>query len=325
MESEAEGNNNHIHLRQLLGESRSIQALGVHDGLTARIAERAGAEALWASGLTVSLSHAVPDAGILTMSEFLNAARTIESATALPVIADCDTGFGDIHSVVRTVREYEQAGISAVSIEDAAYPRRNSFWGTAHQLMSAEQFAARITLAKAAQKTESFMVIARLESFIAGEGLNEALNRGLLYAQAGADMILVHSKSRDGADVFEFADEWRSLGSPQPLVAVPTRYSSVSVPALEEAGIRLIIWANQITRGAISAMEQVAATLVRDRTPTAIEPDLSSMSDLFDLCGFDEMSAVESAHQELVQKYKRTHASRPSPLVAELRNRNGTL
>jgi phosphoenolpyruvate phosphomutase len=288
-------------LRQMIHDSSSVQVLGVSDGLTARIAHRAGASALWASGLAISVAHGVPDASILTMSEFLDAGRVIDTATPLPVIADCDAGFGDIHSVVRTIREYEKAGIAAVCLEDAEHPKRNSFWGSEHALVPAEQFAAKIHLAKSVQQSKAFMVIARLESFVAGESLEDALKRGMMYAQSGADLILVHSKSKDGADVFSFAEAWRAAGNPRPLVAVPTTYPTIPHETFAEAGFRIVIWANQITRAAVSAMEAAAQILIDNRGSASIEAEIASVSDLFELCSFNKVSEIEQRYHETAQ------------------------
>ena len=188
-------------IRSLFKEKKLIRTIGVYDGLTARISEQKGFDALWASGLCISASHGVPDNSILTMTEFLQTAIQINKSSNLPVIADCDTGYGDINSVLRTAYEYEEAGISAICLEDKLYPKKNSF-SQISQLMNAKEFALRIRLIKTHQSDPDFFVVARIESFVAGLGLEDAIYRGNLYCDMGrADALLIHSKRKDGKEI----------------------------------------------------------------------------------------------------------------------------
>src|SRR5262249_22573465 len=181
-------------LRRLLASPAPIVLAGAHDGLTARLVQEAGFEGVWASGFEISASHGVPDASILTMTETLAAAQQIADAVDIPVVADCDTGFGNAINAIRTVEAFERAGVSGICIEDNVFPKRCSFYpGVKRQLADLDEQALKIRAAVGARASNDFVVIARTEALIAGWGLEEALRRGRAYADAGADAILVPS------------------------------------------------------------------------------------------------------------------------------------
>ena len=268
-------------LRRALEGDRPVRVVGAHDAVTAILGERHGFDALWASGLGISTAHGIPDTSILTMTELLDAAMVMERASSLPVVADCDTGFGGIDNVVRMVRLYERAGIAAVCIEDKQFPKRNSFL-EGHELADPDEFATRVAAAKEAQADPDFVVIARLESLIAGAGLDDALARASAYADAGADAILVHSKARTADEVIAFATRWR-LREPTPLVAVPTTYYEASAGTLAAAGFRVVIYANQALRATIAAVDSALATLAESDSSAELEEQIASIPDVFDL------------------------------------------
>jgi phosphoenolpyruvate phosphomutase len=297
--------------KQLISQAGIVRAIGVNDGLSAILAEQSGFEALWASGLAISASHCVPDASILTMTEFLHAAKVMRNASRLPIVADCDTGFGGVSNVVRMVREYERAGISAVCIEDKEFPKRNSFL-EGHTLADKHEFAAKIRCAKQARATEDFMVIARLESFISGMGLRDALERAQAYAEAGADAILVHSKQRDAGEILEFATEWRHLSINLPLIAVPTTYYNVKLHELETHGYKMVIYANQLLRASVTAMKQVLTELIRTGTTASMEDSIATVREIFSLIGTDELDALEGQYAEFVAESQQGVATVPS-------------
>mgnify|MGYP001346009017 CR=1 FL=1 len=175
-------------LRAALKKSGPLLVAGAHNPLSARLVEEAGFDAIWASGFEISASQAVPDANILTFSENLEIARGIANAVEIPVIADCDSGFGNAVNVIRTIREYEAAGVAGICIEDNIFPKRCSFYsGSRRELVSVEEHAGKIRAAKAAQRDPDTFIIARTEALIAGWGREEALRRARAYADAGAD------------------------------------------------------------------------------------------------------------------------------------------
>ena len=218
-------------LRQMLAGKKIIRVMGAHDALSAKIAESAGFDAVWASGLEISTSRGVPDANILTMTDFLNAAISMNDAIDIPVVADCDTGFGNSNNVIYMVKKYEAAGIAAVCIEDKHFPKVNSFIPGRQELSDVSEFVGKILAAKNAQVDKDFMVIARVEALIAGWGMKEALRRANAYADAGADAILIHSKAGDTHEIAEFMKQW---GNRMPVVVVPTTYYRAKAQELEK-------------------------------------------------------------------------------------------
>ncbi|MFC1590745.1 phosphoenolpyruvate mutase [Candidatus Omnitrophota bacterium] len=280
-------------LRELFLKKGLIRIVGAHDALGAKLAEKHGFHGVWSSGLEISTSHAVPDANILTMTEFLSAAGSMNDAVSLPIIADCDTGYGNSNNVIQMVRKYEAAGIAAVCIEDKHFPKVNSFIPGRQQLASVAEFVGKIMAAKNAQKTEEFMVIARVEALIAGWGMDEALKRAHAYADAGADAILIHSKAPDASEIAGFTGRW---GDRAPLVVVPTTYPSVTVKELECMGVKMVIYANQGIRAAISAMDNILPQILRDGTTSRVEKEIAPMSEVFEIQGMSRMKEEEAVY-----------------------------
>jgi phosphoenolpyruvate phosphomutase len=275
-------------LRCLLAEDVPVRVIGVHDGLSAIIAESAGFEALWAGGLSISTAHGVPDAGILTMTEFLNDAVRIRRSSSLPVIADVDAGFGDVNVIRRMVKLYESSGIDAVCIEDKQYPKRNSF-REGHVLEEPERFARKLKAAKKVQRGEEFMVIARLESLIAGSTMEDAMERARLYADAGADALLIHSKRDTPDEVRKFCALAAADGIGLPIFVVPTTYHSVTASELHSMGVSGIIYANQLIRSSVKAMREVLELLAAEGRTTGTEGTIATVKELFDLVDTDAL------------------------------------
>ncbi len=168
------------------------------------------------------------------MSEYLDVAERMASAVTIPVIADCDTGFGNSNNVINMVKRFEAAGVAAVSIEDKLFPKVNSFIPGRQELASIAEFVGKIMAAKNAQRGPEFMVIARVEALIAGWGLEEAIKRADAYWKAGADAILIHSKSKTSEEIFQFIGRWENRC---PLVVVPTTYFDVPAAQWQDAGV----------------------------------------------------------------------------------------
>lgn len=281
-------------LRELLRRPGPIVIVGAHDGLSGKIGEESGFDGLWASGFEISASYGVPDANILTMAENLHAAKTMNDVTKLPVVADCDNGYGNAINVIRCVEEYERAGIAAICIEDNIFPKRCSFYaGVKRELSSIEEHAGKIRAAKATQRDRDFAVIARTEALIAGWGMDEALARGRAYADAGADMVLIHSKSKDPDEVLSFAKQWDRPSVP--LVCVPTIYKQTRVSELHAAGFKLIIFANHAVRSAIKAMTTTLQTLKREMYTGSVEDMVVPLERVYELIGVDKMKSEEKA------------------------------
>lgn len=281
-------------LRKRLAEPGPLLAIGAHSPLSAVLAEEAGFDAIWASGFEISAAHATPDANILTMAEQLHVAKLMARRVGLPVIADCDNGFGNAINVIRTVRDYEADGIAGICMEDNIFPKRCSFYaGVKRELVSPEEHAGKVRAALEARRSQDFVVIARTEAYIAGWGLEEAERRAHAYADAGADMILVHSKAKAFDELKAFAEGWsRST----PLVAVPTIYNHVTADELHDAGFKLVIFANHGLRSTIKAMRGVFATLMQAQKAEAVEDQIVPLTDVYELIGVPQMKADEASY-----------------------------
>ena len=267
-------------LRAKLRGDRIVRAVGARDGLSAKLVEEAGFDAVWASSFETSASHGLPDASLVTMTQFLDVAEAMDLVVDLPVVADCDTGFGGPLNVAYAVQRYERRNIAAMSIEDKLFPKINSFADAPQDLLPTEEFALKIKAAKQAQENDDLIIIARTEALIARQGLDEALRRAHAYADARADAVLVHSKSRTPDEVLAFGEKWdRDV----PLVAVPTTYPTVTESQLFDVGYRLVIYANQGMRAAIKGMRDTLADLHRSDSASGLEGALASMSDVFAL------------------------------------------
>jgi len=281
-----------VMLRRMFAEDKLIRVVGAHDGLSARLVERNGYDGVWASGLEISTSYAVPDAGILTMTQFLERAIEMNDATTIPVIADCDTGFGNSNNVIHMVKQYEAAGIAAVCIEDKMFPKVNSFIPGRQELATVAEFVGKIMAAKNAQLSEDFMVIARVEALIAGWGLDEALKRANAYREAGADAILIHSKASTPQEIIAFAEAWKNSA---PLVIVPTTYSRFTVPEIKNIGIKMVIYANHGIRASVKAVNEVLAKIKDLGTSYSIEDRIAPMTEIFELQDMPRMKEQEAS------------------------------
>lgn len=277
-------------LREHIASGALIRAVGAHNPLGAKLAERAGFDAVWSSGLEISASQALPDADILTMNELLAVAQSMAASVSLPIIADCDAGYGNANNVMHMIRRYESAGVAAVCIEDKHFPKKNSFVPGNQSLVPMEEFCNKVAAAKFAQTEADLVVIARIEALVAGEDVDEALRRGAAYADAGADMVLIHARDRTPQSVLDFLTRWQL---PQPVAVVPTTYHTITACELFEAGAQLVIYANHGLRAAISAITDAFQAILRDGRSTTIESQISPLSTVFELQGMGEFLEVE--------------------------------
>jgi phosphoenolpyruvate phosphomutase len=282
-------------LREGLTGDRAVVAVGAHDALSAKLVARYGFDAVWVSGLGVAtMAHAMADVNLTTMSETLAAAVRIDHATELPVIADCDNGFGGLGNVVRTLVEYERAGIAAISIEDNLFPKRNSLLGsdTKRELLPMAEQARRLKAAKRAQETDDFVLIARVESLIAGHGVEDACARADAYVEAGVDAILIHSRDKTLGEIQAFLADWKGLGS-VPLVCVPTLFPTFTAAELHDKGFDLVILANQTMRAAVGAIETTLERLAVAGRAADVDGDIVPVDHIFDLVDTKAAIALE--------------------------------
>ncbi|MDO4862904.1 MAG: phosphoenolpyruvate mutase [Ruminococcus sp.] len=268
-------------LRKLLDTKRNLTAIEAHSGLTGLIAENSRVyengtvrqfDAMWISSLCDSTSRGKPDIELVDMTARMRTVNEIMEVTTKPVIFDGDTG-GLTEHFVYTVRTLERTGVSMVIIEDKSGLKKNSLFGTEVEQVQAdtEEFCRKISAGKKALKTDELMICARIESLILGMGMDDALRRALAYTAAGADAIMIHSRSSSPDEVLTFARLFREQDGFTPLVCVPTSYSSVTEEELYSAGINIVIYANQLTRSAFPAMQQTAESILRTHSAAECE------------------------------------------------------
>ena len=282
-------------------ESKSILKVGgAFDAMSAKLVEINGFDAVWAGSFAISATYAVPDASILTMTEFFDAASKMTDTCKIPVIADCDTGYGGPSNVGRMVKKYENAGIAAICIEDKVFPKQNSLLKNGqNDLISEKEFVAKIIAAKEAKRDKDFMIIARVEALISGAGMDEALKRATAYEKAGADAILIHSKKKTPEEIFKFADLWKDN---LPIVVVPTTYDTVKIDELIEHKIKLVIYANQTLRAAHASMTRMLKQMINSNSLNEIKEEISSMEDIFNL---QEMYDIKTKEKKLESELKK--------------------
>ena len=287
-------------LRKKLEGNSIIKVGGAFDAMSAKLVENSGFDAVWAGSFAISATHALPDASILTMTEFFDVASNMSSTCEIPIIADCDTGYGGPSNVRHMVRKYENAGISSICIEDKTFPKQNSLLENGkNDLLSEKEFVAKILAAKEARSNKNFIIIARVEALISGAGMNEALKRATAYENAGADAILIHSKHKTPDEIFEFADSWKGSA---PLVVVPTTYDSVKISELESHKIKMVIYANQALRVAHMAMSGLLNELIKADHISDVKDKISTMQDIFNL---QEMYDIKNKEKKLEEELKK--------------------
>jgi len=282
-------------------EKPILRVMGAHNALGAKLIESSGFDGIWASGFEIATTHGVPDANILTMTENLEIASQMNSSSSLPVICDCDTGYGNAINVMHMVKRYEATGIAAVVIEDKLFPKVNSFIPGRQELASISEFCGKMSAARDAKikSDEGMMIIARVEALIAGWGLEEALKRAVAYAEAGAEGIVIHSKSKTPDEVFAFAERWKKSDYVHvPLIAIPTTYHSVKAQELNQHGFKVAIYANQGLRTSVYAMSKSFDSILKNDRTSEIEQDIAPMSDLFKLQGMIEYKEDEEKYSK---------------------------
>lgn len=280
-------------LKQALDERRLFTAMAAHNPLAARLAAEAGFDGIWGSGFELSASYAVPDANILSMGTHLDMMRAIACTVSVPLIADIDTGFGNAVNVSYVVPQYEAAGAAAVVMEDKTFPKDTSLRADGRQeLVRIEEFQGKIEAAVQARRDSGFVVVARTEALIAGQGQAEALRRGLAYEEAGADAILIHSKQKTPDEILAFIEAWQGR---TPLVLVPTAYPQLTEADIAATGkVGVVIYGNHAIRAAAGAMRAVFAQIRREGGIAGVDAQLPSVKDIIAWQGDAVMRDIES-------------------------------
>jgi phosphoenolpyruvate phosphomutase len=281
-------------LRELLTSPDLSFIMEAHNGLSAKVAEEAGFDGIWGSGLSISAALGCRDNNEASWTQVLEVVEFMSDATSAPILLDGDTGYGNFNSMRRLVRKLEQRGCAGVCIEDKLFPKTNSFLnGTAQPLADIDEFAGKIAAGKDAQNDDDFVIVARVEAFIAGYGLSEALKRAEAYRVAGADAILIHSALRQPTEIFQFMAEW---GDRLPVVIVPTKYYTTPTEFFRDQGISTVVWANHLMRSALQAMQATANHIHEHETLVEVEDAIAPLSEVFRIQGQAELEQAEERY-----------------------------
>ena len=280
-------------LKKLLRIVPIVKTIEVHSGLTGLIAEKTVVEhdggldqfdAMWISSLCDSTAKGKPDIELVDMSSRIRTIDDVLDVTTKPIILDADTG-GLIGHFVYNVRTLERMGVSAIIVEDKTGLKKNSLFGTdvVQTQDTIEHFCAKLRAGKKAQRTDDFMIIARIESLILEKGQEDALQRAKAYVEAGADGIMIHSRKKEPTEVFIFCDKFREEFKEVPLVVVPTSYNQVTESELIEHGVNVVIYANQLTRSAFPAMESTAKSILVHHRAQEADKNLMPIKEIISL------------------------------------------
>jgi phosphoenolpyruvate mutase len=280
-------------LRRLINAKPIVRILEAHNALSALIAENIVVErngknvsfdGVWSSSLTDSTARGKPDIEAIDMTSRISSVDDIFEVTSKPMIFDADTG-GKTEHFEFNVRTLERAGVSAVVIEDKTGLKKNSLFGNEVKQTqdTIENFCDKITQGKAAQLSDDFMIIARIESLILEAGMKDALIRAEAYIKAGADGIMIHSRHKDPTEIIEFMKKFRAVDSSTPVVVVPTSFNSVTVEEFVEMGVNVVISANHMLRAAYPAMLKVANSILKNGRSLEAEPDCMTVKEILEI------------------------------------------
>ena len=280
-------------LRRLIHAKPIVRILEAHNALSSLIAENTvvkrngenvSFDGVWSSSLTDSTARGKPDIEAIDMTSRINSVNDIFEVTTKPMIFDADTG-GKIEHFEFNVRSLERAGVSAVVIEDKTGLKKNSLLGNEVKQIqeNIEIFCNKISRGKAAQLSDDFMIIARIESLILESGMEDALTRAEAYTKAGADGIMIHSRHKDPTEIKEFMKKFRATDQNTPVVVVPTSFNSVTTDEFIEMGVNIVISANHMLRAAYPAMLKVAKSILKNGRSFEAEPDCMSIKEILEI------------------------------------------
>lgn len=281
-------------LKNMLQSPELEFLMEAHNGLSAKIVEEAGFKGVWASGLSMSAAMGVRDNNEASWTQVLEIVEFMSDATTIPILIDGDTGYGNFNNMRRLVKKLEQRNIAGVCIEDKLFPKTNSFIrGDQQPLADIEEFSGKIKAGKDSQSDDDFCIIARVEAFIAGWGLQAALERASAYYEAGADAVLIHSKRSKPDEIIAFMKEW---GNRCPVVIVPTKYYSTPTQVFRDLKISNVIWANHLMRSALSVMQKTAAKIYETQSIIEVEDTIAPVVEVFRLQNDSELQEAEKLY-----------------------------
>ena len=280
-------------LRKLINIKGLVTAMEAHSGITGLIVENTKVlqngrtyqfDAMWVSSLCDSTAKGKPDIELVDMTSRFRTIDDIMEVTTKPIIFDGDTG-GLTEHFVYTVRSLERMGVSMVIIEDKTGLKKNSLFGTEVKQTQASipDFCEKIKAGKRAQKTKEFMICARIESLILEQGMEDALERAFAFSEAGADAIMIHSRKKDPAEIFEFVAKFREKNTTTPIVVVPTSFNTVTEQEFKERGVNVVIYANQLTRTGFPAMQDAARTILENHRAKECDDKCMSIKEIITL------------------------------------------
>ena len=281
-------------LKQLIKICPIVKTIEAHSGLTGLIAEKTVVDtgdgkldqfdAMWVSSLCDSTAKGKPDIELVDMTSRFRTIDDIMEVTTKPIIFDGDTG-GLTEHFVYTVRSLERMGVSAIIIEDKTGLKKNSLFGTEVKQTqdTIENFCAKISAGKKIKLTDDFMIIARIESLILEQGMDDALTRAKAYVAAGADGIMIHSRKKDPAEILTFCDAFRREDKEIPIVVVPSSFNTITNEELASHGVNIVIYANQLTRSAFPAMQQTATDILRYHRAKEVDDRLMPIKQIITL------------------------------------------
>lgn len=280
-------------LRKLINMKGLVTAMEAHSGITGLIVENTKVlqdgktyqfDAMWLSSLCDSTAKGKPDIELVDMTSRFRTIDDIMEVTTKPIIFDGDTG-GLTEHFVYTVRSLERMGVSMVIIEDKTGLKKNSLFGTEVKQTQASipDFCEKIRAGKKAQKTKEFMICARIESLILEQGMDDALERAFAFSEAGADAIMIHSRKKDPAEIFEFVEKFREKNSTTPIVVVPTSFNTVTEQEFKNRGVNVVIYANQLTRTGFPAMQDAARTILENHRAKECDDKCMSIKEIITL------------------------------------------
>merc|ERR1712086_192402 len=268
-----------------------------HNGLSAKIVQEAGFKGIWASGLSLLAQLGVRDNNEASWTQVLDVVDYMTECTDIPLLLDGDTGYGNFNNARRLITKLERTDVAGVCLEDKLFPKTNSFIdGELQPLEDIDEFCGKIMACKDTQVDPDFMVVARLEAFITGYGLDEAYKRADAYHRAGADAILCHSKKKDDSDIRAFMEAW---GGRCPVVIVPTKYPDVHCDTFRGYGVSTVIWANHNMRAAVSAMQKVTQDIYDNESLSNVEAsgEIVSVAEVFRLQNTAELKMAENMYE----------------------------
>ena len=287
-------------LKKELNSKELSFLMEAHNGLTAKIVQETGFKGIWASGLSISAALGVRDSNEASWTQILDVLEFMSDATKIPILVDGDTGYGNFNNFRRLVSKLCQRNIAGVCIEDKEYPKTNSFVKKYQKLADIDEFCGKIKAGKDIQEDNNFSIIARVEALIAGWGIGEAIKRAEAYHKSGADAILIHSSKENANEVLKFKKEWDDRC---PIVIIPTTYYKIPTNTFRKAGFSALIWANHSLRASIKAIQDVTSHLIKKQTLKGLEKKISSLNEVFELAGNDELYEAEKKYLSEKKNY----------------------